>query len=59
MGACCRADLHGIERPRVGLLNVGEEDIKGTEELREAHRRLAAGADQLLRLRRGRRYFLG
>ncbi len=46
------------ERPRVGLLNIGEEDIKGTEELREAHRRLARGADQLLRLRRGRRHFL-
>ncbi|MBI5366129.1 MAG: phosphate acyltransferase PlsX [Planctomycetes bacterium] len=27
--------LHGIERPRVGLLNVGEEDEKGTELHRE------------------------
>jgi glycerol-3-phosphate acyltransferase PlsX len=41
MGAVIAADLHGIERPRVGLLNIGEEDIKGTEELRTAHRRLA------------------
>jgi phosphate acyltransferase len=40
MGAVIAADLHGIVNPRVGLLNVGEEDIKGTEELRDAHRRL-------------------
>lgn len=40
MGAVIAADLHGIVEPRVGLLNIGEEDIKGTEELREAHRRL-------------------
>ena len=26
----------------MGLLNIGEEDIKGTDEIREAHRRLAA-----------------
>jgi len=42
MGSVIATDLHGLERPRIGLLNVGEEDIKGTEEIREAHRRLAA-----------------
>jgi glycerol-3-phosphate acyltransferase PlsX len=42
MGSVIASDLHGIERPRVGLLNVGEEDIKGTDEIRDAHRRLAA-----------------
>jgi glycerol-3-phosphate acyltransferase PlsX len=42
MGSIIASDLHGIERPRVALLNIGEEDIKGTEEIREAHRRLAA-----------------
>jgi glycerol-3-phosphate acyltransferase PlsX len=41
MGSVLAEDLHGIANPRVGLLNVGEEDIKGTEELREAHRLLA------------------
>ena len=40
MGSVIAADLHGISNPRVGLLNVGEEDIKGTEELKGAHRRL-------------------
>jgi glycerol-3-phosphate acyltransferase PlsX len=42
MGSVIASDLHGVDRPSVGLLNIGEEDIKGTEELREAHRRLAA-----------------
>jgi len=42
MGAVIAADLHGVDSPRVGLLNIGEEDIKGTEEIKEAHRRLAA-----------------
>jgi len=40
MGAVIAADLHGIPKPRVGLLNIGEEDIKGTEEIKEAHKRL-------------------
>ena len=40
MGSVIAADLHGISNPSVGLLNVGEEDIKGTEELKAAHRRL-------------------
>jgi glycerol-3-phosphate acyltransferase PlsX len=42
MGSVIATDLHGIDRPRVGLLNIGEEDIKGTDEIREAHRRLTA-----------------
>ena len=45
MGSVIAADLHGTERPRVGLLNIGEEDIKGTEEIRDAHRRLASAPE--------------
>ncbi|HAS51900.1 MAG TPA: phosphate acyltransferase PlsX [Gammaproteobacteria bacterium] len=30
------AAVNGIERPRVALLNIGEEDIKGNEQVREA-----------------------
>jgi glycerol-3-phosphate acyltransferase PlsX len=41
MGSVIAADLHRIANPRVGLLNIGEEDIKGTDELKEAHKRLA------------------
>ena len=37
MGAAmARAVLH-VERPRVGLLNIGVEEIKGIEEVRQAH----------------------
>jgi glycerol-3-phosphate acyltransferase PlsX len=37
MGAAmARAVLHA-ERPRVGLLNIGVEEIKGVEEVRQAH----------------------
>lgn len=34
--AFARATL-GIERPSVGLLNIGSEDMKGHEEVRQAH----------------------
>ena len=42
MGSVIASDLHGVDRPRIGLLNIGEEDIKGTEELKAAHRVLSA-----------------
>ncbi len=44
MGSVIASDLHGIKNPRVGLLNVGEEDIKGTEEIKAAHKRLLGSA---------------
>jgi glycerol-3-phosphate acyltransferase PlsX len=44
MGALFMESVHGIERPRVGLLSVGEEAKKGTPELVEAHERLAGGS---------------
>jgi glycerol-3-phosphate acyltransferase PlsX len=40
MGSVIASDLHGMSNPRVGLLNVGEEEIKGTEALKDAHKRL-------------------
>jgi len=33
----------GIDRPRVGLLSIGEEETKGNDLTREAHRLLKAG----------------
>ena len=42
LGAACVQDMAGIEEPRVGLLNVGSEAVKGTGVLRRAHRLLAA-----------------
>lgn len=37
MGAAMARALHRIERPRIGLLNIGVEEIKGVEEVRQAH----------------------
>ncbi len=34
----------GIDRPRIGLLSIGEEEGKGTDLVREAHRLLKASA---------------
>jgi glycerol-3-phosphate acyltransferase PlsX len=36
------AEVNGIRRPRVGLLNIGEEDIKGNEQVKDAAQLLAA-----------------
>jgi glycerol-3-phosphate acyltransferase PlsX len=40
MGAAFHRAVHGSTRPTVGLLNVGSEEMKGHEEVREAHARL-------------------
>ncbi len=36
MGAAFARTVLGVERPRVALLNIGEEELKGTEELKLA-----------------------
>lgn len=43
MGEAFHAAVHGVARPSIGILNVGSEDIKGHEEVREAHRILRQG----------------
>lgn len=48
MGAAFARVVLAVQRPKVALLNIGEEDMKGTEELKEAADRLrAAAADDL------------
>ncbi len=43
MGAVLASDLEGAHaRPRIGLLNIGEEDIKGDEVVQAAHNLLLA-----------------
>jgi glycerol-3-phosphate acyltransferase PlsX len=42
MGAIMSRDIHGRESPRIGLLNIGEEDIKGHEVVQAAHALLGA-----------------
>ena len=41
MGAIIARDVYGLAAPRIGLLNIGEEDIKGHEVVQEAHALLA------------------
>jgi glycerol-3-phosphate acyltransferase PlsX len=37
MGACYMEYVMGVKNPRVGLINVGSEETKGTEIYKEAH----------------------
>ena len=36
MGSVVSSDITGIDKPRIALLNIGEEDIKGNDTVREA-----------------------
>jgi glycerol-3-phosphate acyltransferase PlsX len=47
MGEAFHRCAHGVTRPSVGLLNVGSEEMKGHEEVREAHRILREGGIDL------------
>ncbi len=47
MGEAFHAAVHGVAKPTIGVLNVGSEDIKGHEEVREAHRILKDGGLEL------------
>ena len=44
MGSIIATDINGIENPRVSLLNIGAEDIKGNDTVREAAALLSASA---------------
>lgn len=37
MGSIYAAEMFGYRNPKVGLLNIGEEDTKGADAVREAH----------------------
>ena len=43
MGEAFHRAIHGVKKPTVGLLNIGSEDQKGHDEIREAHRLLREG----------------
>ena len=36
MGSVVASDVNGVDRPRVGLLNIGEEEMKGNEVVQQA-----------------------
>lgn len=42
MGSVVASDMHGIERPRIGILNIGAEEMKGDSVVQEAARLLSA-----------------
>jgi phosphate acyltransferase len=44
MGTVVAADMHGIARPRVGVLNIGEEEMKGDSVVQEAARLLSVSS---------------
>ncbi len=59
MGAATARILFGLDRPTVGLLNIGVEEAKGLEEVRDAGRILreeTIARSRLSGLRRRRRY---
>lgn len=43
MGSVYARDVLGVQQPSVGLMNIGSEDGKGTELVRETHTLLAQG----------------
>ncbi len=50
LGSFYRQIMHGLKGPKIGLLNIGAEEQKGTKELKEAYRLLKESFGQ---------YFLG
>jgi glycerol-3-phosphate acyltransferase PlsX len=47
MGEAFHRAVHGVARPSIGLMNVGAEDMKGHEEVREAQNMLREGGFDL------------
>ncbi|HKJ10109.1 MAG TPA: phosphate acyltransferase PlsX [Gammaproteobacteria bacterium] len=44
MGSVLASAADGLERPRVGLINIGEEEIKGNDQVKEAARLLGSSS---------------
>jgi glycerol-3-phosphate acyltransferase PlsX len=42
MGAIVAREVYGVKTPRIGLLNIGEEDMKGHEGVQAAHALMGA-----------------
>ena len=59
MGAVHARLALGIDKPRVGLLSIGEEESKGNELTREAHRLLKAAPVQFIGNVEGREIYSG
>src|SRR5262249_30241370 len=59
MGAVYSRVAFGIESPRVGLLSIGEEETKGNELTREAHRLLKGSRLEFIGNVEARRVYSG
>jgi phosphate acyltransferase len=59
MGSVYARLAHGVERPRVGLLSIGEEESKGNELTRDAHRLLKASPLHFIGNVEGREIYSG
>lgn len=59
MGAIYARAIFGIERPTVGLLSIGEEEVKGNDLTREAHKLLKASHVNFAGNVEGRHIFAG
>ena len=57
MGSIVARDVFGIAKPRVGLLNIGEEDTKGHELVQEAHELIRASGVNYLGFVEGNHIF--
>jgi glycerol-3-phosphate acyltransferase PlsX len=59
MGSIVARDVFAIEKPRVGLLNIGEEETKGHEVVQEAHELIRASGVNYLGFVEGNNIFDG
>jgi phosphate acyltransferase len=59
MGSVYARLAHGVEAPRIGLLSIGEEESKGNELTREAHRLLKASSLHFIGNVEGREIYSG
>jgi glycerol-3-phosphate acyltransferase PlsX len=59
MGSIVARDVYAIDKPRVGLLNIGEEETKGHEVVQEAHELIRASGVNYLGFVEGNNIFDG
>ncbi len=59
MGSIVARDVFGIANPRIGLLNIGEEETKGHELVQEAHELIRASGVNYLGFVEGNNIFDG
>jgi glycerol-3-phosphate acyltransferase PlsX len=59
MGSIVARDVYGLANPRVGLLNIGEEDMKGHEIVQAAHALIGASGLNYIGFVEGNDIFTG